>query len=69
MQCGRRARGETDWRCWCRDCRECQKTYRIVAANIVDDILADHPDLRWLWWLPVGKDHVGDLTSNWKRLR
>jgi len=40
----------------------------MVAARIVDDLLEEHRDLRWVWWLPVSKDHRDDLYPNWRRL-
>ena len=68
MICGRRVRGETKWRCWSVECLGCRKTYRTVASQLVSDLLDDRPDLRTVWWLPVEKDHVDELTANWRRL-
>lgn len=68
MTCTRRARGQTEYRCWSATCPGCRKTYKLVAARIVDDLLAEHPNLRTVWWLAVDRDERDDLADYWIRL-
>ena len=68
MTCTNRHNGNTTYRCWRSDCPGCRKTYSVVAAQIVDDILRSHDDLRVVWWLGVEKANHAELTTRTRRL-